>query len=244
MSIAPALVLREGDRKKLADLARLPSVPSGLAKRARLILLAADGVPNAEIARLTGVSRPTVIGWRDWCEAGGIAALEDAPRSGQSAEIDEIEVIAATLADSGKPPGQLGITHWSARFLASELGISFATVARIWRKWGIQPHRIETFESPTDPQLEAKIRDVVGLYLAPGQRRRGVRGREVTDPGAEPDRADAAAAAGGPWSRVGRRTRSGARAGCGLWMQATAHALALASAVYVKPLPSQTRHRG
>jgi transposase len=167
MSIAPALVLREGDRKKLADLARLPSVPSGLAKRARLILLAADGVPNAEIARLTGVSRPTVIGWRDRYEAGGIAALEDAPRSGQSAEIDEIEVIAATLADSGKPPGRLGITHWSARFLASELGTSFATVARIWRKWGIQPHRIETFESSTDPQLEAKIRDVVGLYLAP-----------------------------------------------------------------------------
>jgi transposase len=167
MSFAPALVLREGDRKKLGDLARLPSVPSGLAKRARMILLAADGVPNAEIARLAGVSRPTVIAWRARYESGGIAALGDARRSGRPAEIDEIEVVAATLMNSGRPPQRLGITHWSARFLAAELGISFATVARIWRKWGLQPHRLETFKFSTDPQLEAKIRDVVGLYLSP-----------------------------------------------------------------------------
>src|ERR1700761_3741745 len=74
MSFAPALALREGDRKKLGELARLPSVPSGLAKRARMILLAAGGVPNAEIARLAGVSRPTVIAWRERYESGGIAA--------------------------------------------------------------------------------------------------------------------------------------------------------------------------
>jgi transposase len=134
--------LREGDREKLADLARLPSVPHGLAKRARMILLAADGVPNAEIARLAGVSRPTVIAWRDRYESGGIQAVGDAPRSGRPAEIDEIEVVAATLVNNGLPPQRLGITHWSARFLAAELGISFATVARIWRKWGLQPHRL------------------------------------------------------------------------------------------------------
>ena len=167
MSFAPALALREGDRKKLGDLARLPSVPSGLAKRARMILLAADGVPNAEIARVTGVSRPTVIAWRDRYQSGGVAALGDARRSGRPAEIDEIEVVAATLVNNGRPPERLGITHWSARFLAAELGISFATVARIWRKWGIQPHRLETFKFSTDPALEAKIRDVVGLYLSP-----------------------------------------------------------------------------
>ena len=167
MSVAPALVLRAGDRDRLAALARLPSVPSGLAKRARLVLLAADGRPNAEIARMVGVSRPTVIGWRDRYAAGGIAALEDAPRSGRPAEIDEIAVVVATLSDDGVPPERLGITHWSARFMAAELGTSFSTVARIWRKWGIQPHRIETFKFSTDPQLEAKIRDVVGLYLDP-----------------------------------------------------------------------------
>lgn len=167
MSVAPALVLREGDRKRLADLARLPSVPSGLAKRARIVLLAADGMPNAAIARAVGVSRPTVIGWRDRYAAGGIAALEDEPRSGRPAEISEADVVIATLAADGRPPERLGITHWSARFLARELGISFASVARIWRKWNIQPHRIETFKFSTDPQLEAKLRDVVGLYLDP-----------------------------------------------------------------------------
>jgi transposase len=167
MSFAPALALREGDRQKLADLARLPSVPSGLAKRARMVLLAADGMPNAEIARVTGVSRPTVISWRDRYARGGVRALEDEPRSGRPPEIDEADVVVATLADGGKPPARLGITHWSARFLAGELGISFASVARIWRKWKIAPHRIETFKFSTDPELEAKVRDVTGLYLAP-----------------------------------------------------------------------------
>ena len=167
MSFAPALVLREGDRDRLDELARLPSVPSGLAKRARMVLLAADGMPNAQIARTVGVSRPTVIGWRDRYAAGGIAALDDQPRPGRPAEIDEIKVVVATLVNGGRPPRRLGITHWSARFLATELGISFAPVARIWRKWHIQPHRIETFKFSTDPELEAKIRDVVGLYLAP-----------------------------------------------------------------------------
>ena len=167
MSFAPALVLREGDRQKLADLARLPSVPSGLAKRARMVLLAADGMPNAEIARAVGVSRPTVIGWRERYQRGGVRALEDEPRSGRPPQIDEADVVVATLADGGKPPARLGITHWSARFLAAELGISFASVARIWRKWKIAPHRIETFKFSTDPELEAKVRDVIGLYLAP-----------------------------------------------------------------------------
>jgi transposase len=167
MSVAPALVLREGDRDRLAELARLPSVPSGLARRARLVLLAAGGMPNAQIARAVGVSRPTVIGWRDRYQRGGIAALEDEPRPGRPAEISEADVVVATLADDGRPPARLGITHWSARFLAAELGISFASVARIWRKWKLQPHRIETFKFSTDPELEAKIRDVVGLYLDP-----------------------------------------------------------------------------
>ncbi len=108
--------------------------------------------------------------------SGGIAALEDEPRSGRPAVIDEIEVVVATLANDGRPPERLGITHWSARFLAAELGISFASVARIWRKWDIQPHRIETFKFSTDPELETKIRDVVGLYLRPaGERGRGQR---------------------------------------------------------------------
>ena len=142
-------------------------MPSGVAKRARIVLLAAEGVPNAQIARTVGVSRPTVIGWRDRYRQGGIKGLEDEPRSGRPPQISEADVVVATLANDGRPPERLGITHWSARFLGAELGISFASVARIWRKWKIQPHRIETFKFSTDPELEAKIRDVVGLYLDP-----------------------------------------------------------------------------
>lgn len=74
---------------------------------------------------------------------------------------------AETLADKGTPPPEPGVTHWSARLLAAQLRISFAVVSRLWRKWNIQPHRIETFKFSTDPELEAKIRDVVGLYLDP-----------------------------------------------------------------------------
>ena len=102
-----------------------------------------------------------------------MAALKDERRSGRPTEVDEIEVVAATLVNSGRPPRRLGITHWSARFLAAELGISFASVARIWRKWKIQPHRIETFKFSTDPELEAKVRDVIGLYLDAVRRPRG-----------------------------------------------------------------------
>jgi transposase len=96
--------------------------------------------------------------------------LGNLPRSGRPPEIDEIEVVVATLAEEGRPPARLGVTHWSARLLAAELGVSFASVARIWRKWKLQPWRVETFKFSTDPELDAKIRDVVGLYLNPPEK--------------------------------------------------------------------------
>src|SRR6476619_4771793 len=167
MSVAAPLVLREGDRPRLEGLVRSSSIRAGLAQRARIVLLASEGLSNAEIARRTGTSRPTVVDWRARDVAGGIRALHDQPRSGRPPKIDEIDVVVATLADAGRPPAHLGTTHWSARLLGAELGISFATVARIWRKWNLQPWRRETFKFSTDPELDAKIRDVVGLYLQP-----------------------------------------------------------------------------
>ena len=146
---------------------RASSAPAGLALRSRIVLLAADGLANAEIARRAGVSGPTVLAWRNRYEAGGMGALADLARSGRPPVYDEVEVVVATLQP---PPQKLGVTHWSSRLLAAQLGISFATVARIWRKWDLQPWRIETFKFSTDPELEAKIRDVVGLYLNPPQR--------------------------------------------------------------------------
>ena len=156
MSVAAPLVLREGDRARLESLTRSSSVRAGLASRARIVLLAAEGLPNAEIARRTGTSRPTVVDWRSRYVAGGIRALDDQPRSGRPPEIDEIDVVVATLAQDGRPPAHLGVTHWSARLLAAELEISFATVARIWRKWNLQPWRRETFKFSTDPEFDAK----------------------------------------------------------------------------------------
>jgi len=167
MYVAEALLLREGDRARLEGITRASTVSAGVARRARIVLLAADGVPNTEIADRMGMSRPTVLKWRDRYVEAGIDALVDLPRPGRRPEIDAVAVLAETLADKGKPPPELGVTHWSTRLMADRLGISFATVARIWRKWNIQPHRIETFKFSTDPELEPRIRDVVGLYLAP-----------------------------------------------------------------------------
>ena len=143
---------------------RSSTVEAGLAQRARIVLLAAQGVPNAEIARRVGVSRPTVIQWRNRYEAGGISALGDLDRSGRPPVIDDVAVVVATVQ---APPEALGVTHWSARLRGKHLGISFASVARIWREWNLQPWRRETFKFSTDPELDAKVRDVVGLYLNP-----------------------------------------------------------------------------
>jgi transposase len=167
VSVAAALVLRVGDESRLSSLARSSTVEAGLAQRARIVLLAAQGVPNAEIGRRVGVSRPTVIQWRHRYEAGGIPALGDLDRSGRPPVIDDVAVVVATIQ---APPEALGVTHWSARLLGKQLGISFASVARIWREWNLQPWRRGTFKFSTDPELDAKVRDVVGLYLKPPDR--------------------------------------------------------------------------
>jgi transposase len=160
------LVLREGDQEALERLSRSSSVRAGLAQRARIVLLAADGVANTAIADRVGVSRPTVIAWRERYQAEGIDGLQDEDRSGRPRQIDRSAVLTATLTP---PPKKLGITHWSTRLLARHLKISDHSVAVIWRDYGIQPWRSGTFRFSTDPQLEAKVVDVVGLYLDPPQ---------------------------------------------------------------------------
>ena len=118
MYVAEALELRDGDRGRLEALTRASSVRAGLATRARIVLLAADGVPNTEIADRTGTSRPTVLKWRGRYEQSGVDGLDDDPRPGRAPVIDEVAVLAETLADKGKPPAHLGVTHWSARLMA------------------------------------------------------------------------------------------------------------------------------
>jgi hypothetical protein len=119
---------------------------------------------TAAVAELVGVSRPTVIGWRERYRAKGVAGLDDEHRPGRPRSIDHASIVTATLRP---PPKKLGVTHWSTRPLARHLGISDATVAKAWRDYGVQPWRSESFRFSTDPELVAKVVDVVGLYLAP-----------------------------------------------------------------------------
>ena len=164
MSFTVAVQMPDEDRAELIRWMRTPSLRAGLAQRARIVLLADEGVGTNEIVARVGVSKPTVIAWKKRYASAGVAGLDDRPKPGRPAQIDEVAVVLATLEP---PPQELGVTHWSSRLLAEQLDISNVWIAKIWRKWGLQPWRRETFKFSTDPQLEAKVRDVVGLYLNP-----------------------------------------------------------------------------
>src|SRR3954471_24425571 len=166
MRAAP-LGLRDGDRERLTAWTRSSTVQAGLAQRARIVLLAADGVSHTEIAERLGGERQTGPTGRGRYERSGLAGLDDRPRSGRPRTIDHARIITATLRP---PPKKLGVTHWSTRLLARQLKISDATVARAWRDYGVQPWRSKSFRFSTDPQLEAKVIDVVGLYLHPPEK--------------------------------------------------------------------------
>jgi transposase len=183
MRIAAPLQIAEDDRSTLVSWTRSSSLRAGLAQRARIVLLAGEGTPNTEIAARVGASRPTVNLWRRRYATGGLDALADLPRSGRPRQIDEADIVVRTLEE---PPERLGVTHWSSRLLATELGISNATVAKAWRKWEIQPWRTETFKFSTDPELDAKVRDIVGLYLNP----RAPRGADDLSGGERPSPPD------------------------------------------------------
>ena len=166
------LTVSEADRVELARRVRAKGSPAREVERARIVLLAAEGVPGKQIAARVGCAEPTVVMWRSRFAERGLAGLADAPRSGKPATIPQSvrdEILSITLTE---PPVELGITHWSSRLLADRLRrdgkpVSHATVARVWKHFGIQPHRFGTFKFSTDPELEAKVRDIVGLYLDP-----------------------------------------------------------------------------
>jgi hypothetical protein len=158
------LVLGESDRAMLESWTRSQTVSAGQRERAEIVLAVADGSGVMGASRALGVSRPTVIKWRDRFASDGVSGLADRPRSGRPKMIDDSKIIAATLE---APPAALAVTHWSSRLLGRHLGISDATVARAWRAYRVAPWRRDTFKFSTDPALEANVRDVVGLYLNP-----------------------------------------------------------------------------
>jgi len=137
-----------------------------LVERAAIVLHAADGLENQQIAEVMGITRQKAGRWRDRYAADGLAGIEkDAPRPGRKRRIDDRQraaVVRKTLHQT--PEGQ---THWSRSTMAAVTGLSDSTIGRIWREHGLKPHRIETFKLSNDPQFVEKLRDIVGLYLSP-----------------------------------------------------------------------------
>jgi len=165
---AVQIVLSEDERAQLEAWARRPKSAQALAQRSRIVLAAAAGAKNTEIAAALGVSRPMVTKWRSRFAADGLDGLVDEPRPGRPRTITDAQVEEAIVRTLESTPPDA--THWSTRSLARELGLSQSAVSRIWRAFGLQPHRTETWKLSRDPLFIEKVRDIVGLYLAPPER--------------------------------------------------------------------------
>jgi hypothetical protein len=185
---AVPLVLRDGDRPRLEAIIRSPSVQAGLAQRARILLLAADGASNTEIADKVGVSRPTVLVWRQRYAEEGFDGLGDRARPGRRPSVMAADVLAATLQP---PPGRLGVAHWSSRLLGAHLGVGRGTVARAWQGYAVQPVR-GGFRFGVAPALAGRVVAVLALRLGAPE---SLAVLDVRPPVRAGDRPDGAAAA-------------------------------------------------
>ena len=165
---AVKIVLSEAERLELETRVRRRKSSHGAARRARIVLLAADRLNNTAIAEKLDISRLTVATWRRRFADQRLDGLDDEPRPGAPRKIgdDKIaEVVTRTLETTPE-----NATHWSRRSMARATGVSTTTVHRIWGAFGLQPHRVETFKLSSDPMFVDKVRDIVGLYLDPPQR--------------------------------------------------------------------------
>ena len=154
------------DRRLLEGFARSGRTPQKVGLRARIVLGAADGKPNSKLTQTLGVARPADLLWRNRYAKDGVAGLlKDAPRSKPRAKVSARKVAAIMDATLKKRPKDA--THWSSRAVAKARGVSQSTVVRIWQAHGLQPHRVESFKLSRAPDFVAKLRDVVGLYMAP-----------------------------------------------------------------------------
>jgi transposase len=159
------IVVTDNARDELERLHRASSTPAGLSRRVRAVLLMAQGMAGVAIAERVGYTVVQISRLRRRFAEHGVAGLHDRPRSGRPPTITarkRAHIVALTL----KPPPP-GLTHWSTRDLARQAGVSHGTVHRIWRAHALKPHQISTFKFTTDSEAEAKIHDVVGLYLNP-----------------------------------------------------------------------------
>jgi transposase len=162
------LVLSEAEQGELACLAARRNTTQALALRARIVLACADGAANKAGAAQLGVCQDTVGKWRRRFITERLDGLYDEPRSGAPRGIDDARIEAVIVQTLESLPADA--THWSSRGMARARGLSVSSVQRIWRAFGLQPHRLETFKLSTDPDFVAKVRDVVGLYMSPPDR--------------------------------------------------------------------------
>ena len=162
------VVISPSERTTLEQWARRRRTGQGLAQRARIVLRCAAGLSTEDVAAELTITRQTVGCWRRRFLAKRLDGLVDEPRPGTPRRVSDAQVeqvIATTLETTPRDA-----THWSNRTLAKEVALSHSTVGRIWRAFGLQPHRSETFKLSTDPLFIDKVRDIVGLYLAPPDR--------------------------------------------------------------------------
>ncbi len=165
---APPVRLSPEQSKELLTLTSRRTTAQGLALRARIVLACAEGRQNKQVARDLGVDPATVGKWRRRFIEKGSEGLYDEPRPGTPRKITDERVEAVIIRTLESTPRNA--THWSSRMMARQSGISTSSVQRIWRAFGLQPHRTETFKLSTDPLFIDKVRDIVGLYLNPPQR--------------------------------------------------------------------------
>jgi transposase len=167
-NVAVQIELSEPERLQLEAWTRRRTSAQALAQRSRIVLLAADGLKNTEIAERVGVSRNTAATWRSRFAEHRLDGLTDEPRPGRPRTISDEQVdavITKTLESTPK-----NATQWSTRSMAAEVGLTQTAVSRIWRAFGLRPHRQETFKLSKDPLFVEKVHDVVGLYLNPPER--------------------------------------------------------------------------
>src|SRR5215207_304708 len=166
--VAVRIELDAAEREQLESWARRPKSAQALALRSRIVLRAAEGLTNTEVAEELGVSHTTVRKWRNRFAQQRLDGLTDEPRPGRPRTIADAkveEVIVKTLESAPRDA-----THWSTRSMAREVGLTQTAVSRIWRAFGLQPHRQERWKLSKDPFFIDKVRDDVGLYLAPPER--------------------------------------------------------------------------
>ena len=166
MRIAPAIVLTPDERARLEGYARSRSAAVRVAQRAQILLLAAGGKQDKEIAQELGIVASTVARWRHRFLAKSVPGIEkDAPRPGRKPAIPAAKVQDIVRKTTQETPPNA--THWSSPSMARATGVSEATVRRIWHKHGLKPHRVKSFKLSNDPLFAEKLDDVVGLYLHP-----------------------------------------------------------------------------